>query len=839
MQWQKHQKEENMGLGQYHTKRDFSKTLEPKGKLKTGESYLFVVQKHAASHLHYDFRIELRGVLKSWAIPKGPSLDSKVKRLAMHVEDHPLEYGNFEGIIPKGQYGGGTVMLWDKGTWEPLDPDPFSAYEKGHLRFKLHAEKLQGRWDLIRFKDEKHWFLIKYDDEYAIDQSNYVITEKLNNSVKTNQTMGQITKNAENIWYSGRKKAKKIKSKKAVILLPEGLHKNTFPTFISPQLATLVDSPPSGENWLHEVKFDGYRILSFKKGDEVKLKSRNNKDWTTDLIKVAKSICDLPYENIILDGEIVVLDQEGKSDFQLLQNSIKNKKNNSFVYFLFDILYLDRYDLRTLSLIERKSILKNILNINSTILLYSDHIINEGQIMFEHSCQYALEGIISKRIDSPYTSKRTKDWLKIKCLKRQEFVIGGFSPPKEAREAFGSLFLGVFNEKGELQYSGNVGTGFTETTLKAIHKQLLENKVQKNPFNSNPPGYKTATWVKPELVVEIEFTEWTKDGHLRHPSFKGMRLDKKAKEVTREVEVSVEKIKEDYSKIQKKDIGFKMTHPSKILYPEDNITKQDLFDYYATVSDYILPYLALRPLTLVRCPSDYGKCFFQRHYNKGISQNLHPIEMEDKDQIEKYIYLNDKQGLLSLIQMGVLEIHPWGSTISHLEQPDIIIFDLDPASDVPWRKVVEAAKEVRKYLEEYHLQSFVKSTGGKGLHVVIPIKPEYDWEEVKNFSKIFVQTLEQIKPQDYISKMTKSKRSGKIFVDYLRNQKTATAIGPYSTRARLHAPVATPLSWNELSDRMEDNTFNMQGLLIRLKQLKEDPWKEFWNLKQSLDLDKL
>ncbi|QMT59805.1 DNA ligase D [Legionella sp. PC997] len=836
-----------MGLGQYHKKRDFSKTPEPKGIVNPKDSHLFIIQKHAASHLHYDFRLELHGVLKSWAVPKGPSLDPKVKRLAMHVEDHPIEYGNFEGIIPKGQYGGGTVMLWDKGSWEPLDPDPYLAYEKGHLRFELHAEKLKGRWDLIRFKDEKHWFLIKYDDEFAKNQSDYEITEKLNKSIKTNQTMEQIAKNAEDVWESGGSKKRKslntkLKSQTPVVVLPKGLHKVAFPDFIPPQLATLVDTPPSGENWLHEVKFDGYRILAFKNGDDVVLKSRNNKDWTQDLLPITEAIKELPYKNIILDGEVVLLDKEGKSDFQLLQNSIKNKKYSNFVYFLFDILYFDQYDLRNLPLIERKSILKNILNFKSSTLTFSDHIVNEGQLMFEHSCEYALEGIISKRIESTYTSKRSKDWLKIKCLKRQEFVIGGYTPPKGGRKFFGSLFLGVFNDKGELEYAGNVGTGFTESSLKTIHNQLVDHKAQKNPFTTNPPGHTTATWVKPTLVAEIEFTEWTQDGHLRHPSFKGMRVDKKANEVTREREILMEEIKEEKkevsSKASKKSM-VKLTHPSKILYPEDNITKQDLYDYYEAVSDYMLPYLTLRPLTLVRCPDDYGTCFYQRHYNKGTPKFLHPVEMKNEDEIEKYIYLNDRQGLLSLIQMGVLEIHPWGSTISHLDQPDIIIFDLDPAPDVPWRKVVEGAREVRKYLEEYNLQSFVKSTGGKGLHVVIPIKPEYDWEEIKNFTKVFVQFLEQIKPQNYISKMTKSKRSGKIFVDYLRNQKTATAIGPYSTRARLHAPIATPLSWDELSDRMEDNTFNMRALLLRLKNLKEDPWKNFWDVKQSLGLDKL
>jgi bifunctional non-homologous end joining protein LigD len=828
-----------MSLDIYHKKRDFSKTPEPKGKTSKSKKRLFIIQKHAASHLHYDFRLELHGVLKSWAVPKGPCLDPKVKRLAMHVEDHPVAYGSFEGIIPKGQYGGGTVMLWDKGIWIPLDENPYQAYEKGHLRFELQAEKLKGRWDLIRFKDEKHWFLIKYDDEFA--ESDYDITEDLDKSVLTQQSIDEIAIHYDKVWSSeGLKNVSKKKPKKitASIVLPKGLAKRPFPDFIPPELATLVDKPPEGEQWLHEIKFDGYRILAFKKGNEVVLKSRNNKEWTSDLGEVAEAIASLPFENLILDGEVVALDKQGHSSFQLLQNSFKSKKPIPLVYFLFDILYFDQYDLRKLPLIERKTILKQILSKESAILHFSDHLLKEGKQLFDYACEQGLEGIVAKNRESPYSSKRTKSWLKIKCLKRQEFVIGGYSLPKGGRSHFGSLFLGFYNKKGELEFAGNVGTGFNEKTLTDIFKQLEKSTIQKNPFNSKPPGYTQAKWVEPKLVCEVEFTEWTKDNHLRHPSFKGLRLDKKAREVIFEEETPLEAIqKETNTKKSKK--GFILTNPAKILYPEDKISKGDLLSYYESVSDYILPFVSNRPLTLVRCPSNYGQCFYQRHFNKTTPKALHAIDIATDNEDEQYIYLDDKKGLFSLVQMGVLEIHPWGSQIKDIEKPDMIVIDLDPAPDVPWKKVVKAAREIRGYLTQYHLVSFAKSTGGKGLHVVVPIKPEYDWETVKEFTHVFVQFLEKLKPDEYISTMSKSKRVGKIFIDYLRNQRTATAVAVYSTRARLHAPVSTPLFWDELSDRIEDNSYTIKTLPKRLSQLKEDPWKDFFKIKQSLGLDKL
>lgn len=836
-----------MGLSQYNKKRDFSKTPEPKGKVTQQHSRLFVIQKHATSHLHYDFRIELQGVLLSWVVPKGPSLDPSVKRLAMQVEDHPIEYGSFEGSIPKGQYGGGTVMLWDRGGWEPLDEHPAKAYQKGHLRFNLHAEKLNGRWDLIRFKDEKHWFLIKHEDEYAKKQKDYDITEVLTQSVVTNSSIEDITEHRTQAWQGVRaqnvqqKKTKKQRIKKPIILLPENLVQSEFPDFIPPQLATLVDEPPVGSEWVHEIKFDGYRIVAYKKNKEVVLKSRNNEEWTQAFQPVADALSQLPVKQLVLDGEVVVLDKQGRSDFQLLQNSLKNEKDTPFVYFLFDLLYFEGHDLRGLALLERKAILENLLAGANPILHYSDHIIKAGSELFQHSCNHSLEGIVSKCTQGAYHSTRSKEWLKIKCVQRQEFVIGGYTPPQGGRSHFGSLFLGVYDNEGTLHYSGNAGTGFNEQTLQELYRLLQQHKTEINPFATKPPGAKTATWIDLTLVCEVEFTQWTKEGHVRHPSFKGMRLDKKASEVVREYETPLKDVKKE-KKPPRQTMSkptIKLTNPDKVLYSEDGITKKELLIYYETVSEYIMPYLSYRPLTLVRCPKEYSQCFYQRHYNKTTQNGLHPIEAPQDEAHEQYIYLNDVQGLLSLVQMGVLEIHPWGSTINHLEQPDVIVFDLDPAPDVPWKKVVQGANEVREHLMQYQLQSFVKSTGGKGLHVVVPILPEYEWEDVKQFSYVFVQFLERLKPKQYISTMTKAKRVGKIFIDYLRNQRTATAIGTYSTRARIHAPVSVPLSWDELSTHHEDNHYTIKTVPQRLKHLKNDPWQEFWHMKQSLRLDEL
>lgn len=822
-----------MTLKKYQEKRNFDKTSEPRGKLSRNSHHLYVIQKHEARNLHYDFRLELNGVLKSWAVPKGPSLDPTIKRLAMHVEDHPVEYGFFEGIIPKGQYGGGTVMLWDKGLWIPLDDNPTKAYEKGHLRFELKAEKLNGRWDLIRFKDKTHWFLIKYQDTKAsLDD----ITEEQPNSVLTQLSMKEISKNYKKIWTTKGLVNAANTGSAPKLSLSKQLSPEPFLDWIAPQLATLVSQAPQGEDWLHEVKFDGYRILAFINKNTVTLKSRNNNEWTNYFPQIVTHLKQLELNNAIIDGEIVVLNEEGKSDFQLLQNSIKSKKQAHFNYYIFDLLYYDKYNLMPLPLIERKELLRQLLKSSHDTLCYSDYIQGNGKEVFEHACKMGLEGIISKQAQATYVTKRSTSWLKVKCIKRQEFVIGGFTKPKGKRTSFGSLLLGVFNNKGDLEYTGHVGTGFTHISLKEIAAHLQQNLQENCPFNTIPPESHHVTWVKPTLVAEVEFRAWTSEGILRHPSFKGLRLDKKATDVKKE---TPQVVKRDEVTMDNKPLksAFKITHPEKILYPEDHITKEELLNYYDFISPLIMPYVKNRALTLLRCPDNYNQCFYQRHFNKTTPKMLKAITIESKGESEDYIYLSDKKGLLSLVQFGALEIHPWASTIDAIEKPDWITLDLDPADDVSWKKVVSAAFDIKHQLEQYQLKSFVKTTGGKGLHVVIPLKPKYEWDEIKNFTHVFVNYMEQLNPKEYISKMSKSARLGKIFIDYLRNQRSATAISVYSTRARLHAPISTPLDWDELSDDKRDTEFHLKNIVHRIQTQKSDPWNDFLTTKQVLPLE--
>lgn len=837
-----------MKLSKYHKKRNFKKTSEPKGKISRQFKNLYVIQKHAASHLHYDFRLELNGVLLSWAVPKGPCLDPSIKRLAIHVEDHPVEYGNFEGIIPQGEYGAGTVMLWDNGTWISKDDDTALAYQKGHLRFELKGKKLKGGWSLIRLRqnDDKSWFLIKAKDKYTKPYPLYDITTVKPKSVLSNYTIEKLTEK-----YNVPDKELKINSKRnlltnkkiTTVKIKVNLPKSSFPTIIHPQLATFVDTPPTGSEWLHEIKFDGYRIIAFKQGKSVRLVSRNNRDWTNHFKNIKDAISRLPYPNIILDGEVVILDEHERSNFQLLQNSIGVKGPIPFLYTIFDILFYDKYNLMELKLIERKNLLNQLLKpINDPALEYSDHIIGLGPEIFKKSCELGLEGIISKYIDSPYMQKRSKNWLKSKCLQHQEFVVGGYTPPRGSRQHFGSLCLGFFDKKGKLTYAGNVGTGFNSTSLAEIYKILQKNITKKNPFITKPPGMRSATWVRPVMVAEIEFSEWTKEGLLRTPSFKGIRTDKTARSIKKENKLPTKNIplvKKPQLISKEIHLPIKLTNPDKILYPENHISKLDLANYYDEIQEWILPYVVNRPLTILRCPDSYKKCFYQKHVNQSTAKELFGISIKEKDKTEKTIYIKNREGLISLVQMGTLEIHPWGSRIEKVEYPDMITIDLDPAPDVNWKMIVIAAKRIKEHLQSYKLKSFVKTTGGKGLHIVIPVNPEYKWDLVKQFAHAFVQFIVKTYPNDYVSEMTKSKRAGKIFIDYMRNQRGATAVCAYSTRARPEAPISVPLDWNELTHKKEDTFYTLKTLPYRLKKLKKDPWKDFFKIKQSLRLDKL
>ncbi|HEX5715270.1 MAG TPA: DNA ligase D [Thermoanaerobaculia bacterium] len=867
-----------MGLQEYKRKRDFKKTPEPAGKVAKAKGNSFVIQKHAASRLHYDFRLEMEGVLRSWAVPKGPSLDPGEKRLAVHVEDHPLDYGDFEGIIPKGEYGGGTVLLWDHGTWYP-DIDPVKAYRKGHIKFRLEGEKLHGGWHLVRLQgkdeDKENWLLFKENDEFAVPGSGDALVQEYPASVTTGLTLEEIAANPDRVWKSNREEKvtkKKAPAKKA-LPPPAGARKAKLPAKVAPQLATLVSDPPQGEEWIHELKLDGYRVLCELKDGTVRIITRNGKEWTDLFGPVAEAISSLPAKEALLDGEAAVLLPNGTTSFQALQNAL-GKGGKDIVFFAFDLLHLDGHDLRPVPLLQRKEALAALLAgqpREGTIRL-SDHVEGSGDAFFQHACKFGLEGIISKRGDLPYHSGRSKEWVKVKCLKRQEMVIVGFTDPERSRKGFGALHLAV-NEDKELVYAGKVGTGFDSKTLLALRKRLDELERKTPAFKKAPRGAEAhrSHWVEPKLVGEVAFTEWTEDGVLRHPTFQGLREDKSPDEVVREVAQPTAKIEK--KAVEKKAVkkpakptakttvkktakkkgdtpplgperdpkgvteiaGVKLSNPDRVLYPDQGLTKRELALFYERIQAWILPHLQNRPLTLVRCPSGQGKqCFYQKHVSEQFPASIKRVKVEEGAGAEPYGALDSAAGLITLVQMGVLEIHIWGSHIDDIEKPDYVVFDLDPDEGLSWERVVEGTLKVREKLEGLGLRTWLKTTGGKGLHVCVPLVRRGEWDEVKAFTKAVVESIEDDEPGRYTSNLSKASRKGKIFIDYLRNGRGATSIGAYSTRARPGAPISTPLFWEELETDVRANTYTVRNLPERLESLDADPWADFLKERQSI-----
>lgn len=883
-----------MGLVEYRKKRRFDRTPEPVGKkgssaaAKTDD--LYVIHKHAARRLHYDVRLELDGVLKSWAVPKGPSLDPSVKVLAVHVEDHPIEYASFEGIIPEGEYGSGTVMLWDRGTWQP-EGNAQRDYRRGKLTFQLHGEKLRGGWVLVRMagaagEGGKNWLLKKLADKYARPADEYNVLEALPHSVATGRIMQEIARQADRVWSSlgendglsakasGNGQPKKLRATRTRSKSPAksaaqhkvepaslpGAHRRPMPSTFKPQLAILVKDVPEGDDWIHELKFDGYRLLGMLRGGKLRLLTRHGLDWTDRFPRITAAARDLQINQAILDGEVVVLLPDGTTDFQSLQNLMKRGRDDDVVLFVFDVPYCLGYDLTKSPLIQRKELLKQLLGAvpaNSAIR-YSDHIVGRGSSVFAKACRHALEGVVSKRIDSPYEQRRTRSWVKVKCLKRQEFVLGGWSDPTGSHEAFGSLLLGYYNGRGELIYCGRVGTGFTSESLRQI-KAELDRLQSKESLFANPPRDRDIHWVKPRLVAEVEFTQWTKDGVLRHPTFRGLREDKSPREVTLEKPASLQAGQTDKHSSSTKSRkrmsakrssgrsngsarsdpnqigGVRLSNPERVLYPEQGLTKRDLAEYYVHVSDWILPHLIHRPLTLVRCPQGrQAKCFYQKHVTESIPEPIRGIDVHEKDGTGVYVAVDDLAGLITLVQLGVLEIHPWGSREDKIEYPDRMIFDFDPGAGVAWERVVDAARDMRARLSEMALESFVRTTGGKGLHIVVPLVRRATWDEVKEFARTLAHDFVRQDPSRYIATASKAKRSGKIYVDYLRNDRGATAVASYSTRARAGAPVATPIRWDELSASLKPESFNVRTLSRRLALLKKDPWQGFFETQQAI-----
>ena len=879
-------------LAAYRAKRDFALTPEPDGSASAPPGQTFVVQKHAASRLHYDLRLELDGVMKSWAVAKGPSLVPGEKRLAVHVEDHPIAYNTFEGTIPKGQYGGGTVLLWDMGRWE-ADGDPRKGYRKGHLAFRLEGRKLHGAWHLVRMKPkpgEKNepWLLIKSEDEAARTGEEPDILDELPRSVATGRTLDEIAADpAGDVWdsrglVSGQKDAgredanappaapagkartprKRAPAAEAEPTTdPEGAtrrdlrglttggRKAALPAGIEPCLAETRTVVPTGAGWLHEIKWDGYRILAFRSAGATRLQTRRGLDWTHRFPSIADVVGDLPVDSIVLDGEAVVEGENGVASFSALQAALSDESGQAArnaILHAFDLLYLNGFDLRSLPLEERKARLAALLPPGgSGTLRYGEHLDADGEAMFRGICQLGLEGLISKRRDRPYRSGRGDDWVKIKCAERQEFVILGFVPSSAAQRAIGSLVLG-YHDRGKLKLAGRSGTGFSADVARALWKKLDGTRLATPALAAKPSAEERrgVVWVEPTLVAEIEFRGWTGDDRLRHAAFKGLREDKDPGEVVREPAADAGAADPAPSNGAKRSrpnargaaAEVRLTHPDRILWESAGITKQGLAEYYEAVAGWILPQIVDRPLSLVRCPNGAeGGCFFQKHAWAGMSDHIHRRTVTDeKGEGEEILFIRDLGGLTALVQASVLEIHPWGSRIEDPECPDRIVVDLDPGEDVAFSDVVAAAREVRDRLGALKLDSFVKTTGGKGLHVVVPLSGTEGWADVKAFSKALADSMAADAPDRFVAQAARTSRRGRIYVDYLRNGRGATAVSAYSTRARPNASVSVPLDWSELSPALTPAHFTVANLPARLDRMSGDPWAELFRSRQRL-----
>jgi len=870
-----------MSLKKYVSKRDFSKTTEPKsGKSSDRNKLHFVIQKHDASRLHYDFRLEMEGVLKSWAVPKGPSTDPKIKRLAMMVEDHPYDYKDFEGIIPEGEYGGGTVIVWDEGTYEPIEAiKGKKAQEKhllgqlndGSLKIRLNGEKLQGEFALVKTNGmgENGWLLIKHKDDYASTKD---ITKE-DKSVLSGKTIEKMEKTSDKVWKAGKeqdlkteKKSPKPKVKKEtksvgdevtvdVKSILKKAPKTAIPTGIKPMLATLVNEPFDDPDWQYEVKWDGYRAMAFLNKGKVDLLSRNNKSFNEKFYPIYDLLSDWKL-NAVLDGEILVLNDKGISNFGSLQNW-RSEADGELVFYVFDILWYEGKNLMELPLYQRQAILNEILPTNDDRIRLGKVFKASGVDFFDAAERMGLEGIIAKKTDSTYsTNYRSKEWLKIKVHKRQEVVIAGFTKNADTSKSFSSLLLGVY-EQGKLQYVGKVGTGFSDKLQKSMMEQFKPIIVDKSPFESipdvnkpsrfrpNPPKAK-ATWLKPELVCEVAFAEVTDDGVFRHPSFQGMREDKKAKDVVREVEMPTEKVVEDaeaqnpHAKAIKAPKGkvpktllnpkdetqvrkikgheLKFTNLSKIYWPEDKVTKRDMFNYYYQVAEYILPYLKDRPQSLNRFPGGiHGKSFYQKDV-KGKAPDwakTFPYENGDGEKKE-YLVGTDEASLLWMASLGCIEMNPWFSRVQSPDHPDYCVIDLDPDKQ-SFDQVVETALETKKVLDAIDVPSYCKTSGSTGIHIYIPLNAKYSYDQSQMFAKIVVNLVHQQIPEYTSLERMISARKGKMYLDFLQNRPGATIAGPYSLRPKIGATVSMPLHWDEVKPGLKMKDFNIFNAIDRLK----------------------
>ena len=828
-------------LAPYKAKRNFAITPEPaEGGRAAPDALQFVVQKHWASRLHYDFRLELDGAMKSWAVPKGPSFDPADKRMAVHVEDHPISYNSFEGQIPEKQYGAGKVIVWDKGVWIPLE-DPRKGYRAGKLKFELRGHKLRGQWALVRMRtrNEKQdaWLLIKEHDDFAKPASEFSVIDELPDSVARLGPPAGAAPASASASASARAAApagaaaapaREARAKAGAMGMPEGATKARLPAKLAPVLATLVDGLPARpEEWLYEIKFDGYRMLARVDAQGVRLFTRNGNDWTARLPQLAAQLERMKLAPGWLDGEIVVLNETGTPDFQALQNAFDTERVQGVVYFLFDLPFYGGYDLRGVELIERRALLEALLKKPGGAIRFSEVFDGTPQEVLQSACRLGLEGIIAKRKTSTYSSRRSPDWIKLKCGQRQEFVIGGYTDPKGSRVGIGSLLLGVHDEAGDLLYAGNVGTGFNTRMLGQLRSQLDALATERRPFKHPTENDRRAHWVKPVLLAEVSFAEWTKEGRIRHSVFHALRSDKPAQAIIREKPMHLREAPAKPAVESTLPRGFKVSNPERVIDPSTGVTKIELVRFYGLVAPLMLEHLKGRPVSLVRAPSGIkGELFFQKHMEQSSMDGIRLLDPALDPGHDPLLEVANARGLLSAAQMNAIEFHTWNAVKSAIGKPDRMTFDLDPGEGVDWPAMQQAAELVRVFLEQLGLVSFIKTSGGKGLHVVVPIKRRHDWDTVKDFSQAIVQHLAQTLPQLFVAKSGPRNRVGKIFIDYLRNGFGATTVCAWSVRARKGLGVSVPIAWDAVPRLTSGAQWTLQNIHTRLDQ-GNAPWAAY------------
>ena len=819
-------------LSAYRRKRDFGRTAEPAGAATlSSPGQLYVMHKHAASHDHYDLRLEEQRVLRSWALPKGPSLKRGEKRLAIEVEDHPIEYGAFEGTIPKGQYGGGTVMLWDTGSWRVT-----GKRDADRIDFALDGSKLKGEWTLVRTaaKPARNWLLIKRgSDDVSAAQAH-------DRSIHSGRSMTEI---ARGTAFERAAVTTTDGASQSPADIP-GARRRALPESFAPQLATRKDVPPDGDEWVHEIKFDGYRTIVHVARRKVRLLSRNGHDWTGRFAAQAQQLGVLAAKEAIFDGEMVAMGPQGATSFGVLQDLIGAKDTGSLVLQLFDLMYLDGFDLTAATLLDRKAALRRLLGrsglgITGSAIQFSDHVAGHGREFFAQACELGLEGTVAKRADARYSSRRTRAWLKIKCSQDGEFVVGGFTRPSGSRKGFGALLLGSWDGSA-LRYQGRVGTGFSARQLERLHAVLRNASQLESPFADAVPDARGVTWVAPQLAVDVAFSERTRDGRLRHPTFRGVRENRHPREIAVPVataNASRPAAPRAPARARHHDVveGIRITHPQRVVYPDCGLTKLDIARFYADIQDWLLPLLANRLLSLVRCPEGSQQtCFFQKHLLASQARNVPRQGFRQSKGVKPYAYVQSIAHVIALVQSGALEFHPFGSQITDTEHPDLMVFDLDPSPGVPWQDVLTVTRELRERLEALGFNAFARTTGGKGLHVVVPLRPTTDWEGVKAFTKAVSERHAADAPSRLTTMLSKAQRRDKIFIDYLRNGRGATAVACYSTRARPGAPVAVPVRWDELKSSLRPDRYTVANLRRRLAALKEDPWSDFYDARVAI-----